>query len=191
MIYVVSGLRRSGTSMMMNILYEGGMNILVDEEHMQGDKWNPNGYFEWELFKYSMDDPHILEKHQEKVLKIICSHISIFRERVMPPENNYKVIWMERNIEECVESWRRKGEGIKRTVDPADIGLFTRRRKRALEWLESQSNIRVRKVRYFDVIYRPKKEIENIGYFLGVPLNIEKAIKVVDESLYKVRIPSF
>ncbi|HLO14893.1 MAG TPA: hypothetical protein VK206_08690, partial [Anaerolineales bacterium] len=49
-IIVVSGLPRSGTSMMMKMLAEGGVPIITDELR-RADPDNPNGYFEFETVR--------------------------------------------------------------------------------------------------------------------------------------------
>ena len=49
-IVVVSGLPRSGTSMMMQMLQAGGLEILTDAVRM-ADASNPKGYLEFEAVK--------------------------------------------------------------------------------------------------------------------------------------------
>jgi len=45
-IIIVSGLPRSGTSMMIQILSAGGVEVLKDRKR-EADKDNPKGYFEY------------------------------------------------------------------------------------------------------------------------------------------------
>src|SRR5205814_2273593 len=56
MITIVSGLPRSGTSLMMQMLVAGGMRALADGER-QADTDNPRGYLEWERIKQLPNDP--------------------------------------------------------------------------------------------------------------------------------------
>ncbi len=49
-ITIVSGLPRSGTSMMMKILEAGGLEILTDNQRTADDD-NPKGYNEFEKVK--------------------------------------------------------------------------------------------------------------------------------------------
>ena len=96
-IVVVSGLPRSGTSMMMKMLTEGGMSAIVDSLR-QADEDNPNGYFEIESSKSLKDgDKKWLYEAQGKVVKVI-SYLLEF----LPDDLSYDVIFMEREISEVL-----------------------------------------------------------------------------------------
>ena len=98
-IVVVSGLPRSGTSMMMKMLTEGGMSAVVDSLR-QADEDNPNGYFEIESSKSLKDgDKKWLYEAQGKVVKVI-SYLLEF----LPDDLSYDVIFMEREISEVLAS---------------------------------------------------------------------------------------
>ena len=68
MIAIVSGLPRSGTSLMMQMLAAGGMPVLSDGER-QADTDNPKGYFEWERIKRLPKDPACIVEAEGKVVK--------------------------------------------------------------------------------------------------------------------------
>src|SRR4026209_2745330 len=93
-IVVVSGLPRSGTSMMMQMLQAGGLEILTDAVRTP-DGSNPKGYFEFEAVK-DLDKgqaPAWLAGARGKAVKIVSSLV-----RWLPESNDYQVIFMQRNL---------------------------------------------------------------------------------------------
>src|SRR5450432_3057856 len=100
-ITVVSGLPRSGTSLMMQMLAAGGMPLLTDQIRAP-DQDNPRGYFEFERVKQIKRDQAWLGSAVGKAVKII--HLLLYD---LPPNRNYRVIFMRRNIEEVLISQRK------------------------------------------------------------------------------------
>src|SRR5262249_42395496 len=87
-ITVVSGLPRSGTSMMMNILTAGGIQALTDGERLP-DESNPRGYFELEKVKYLGRDRSFLSDAVGKVVKVVSPLL-----KHLSSEYHYRVIFM-------------------------------------------------------------------------------------------------
>lgn len=188
-IFVVSGIRRSGTSMMMNILLDGGIDILCDDRHV-ADEYNPKGYFEWHIRQHNMHEPEILKNADGMAVKVIALTILRNGLRALIPEKEYKIIWMERDPKESVKSWYvKKGYSVWVKVPhfKEKIKDFKVKRKTILKWLKKQKNIKVKRIKYKKVIKNPEKQIKKIQKFLDVKLDLEKAINVVDEKLYKIR----
>ena len=97
---LVSGLPRSGTSLMMQMLVAGGMSIVTDEKRV-ADIDNPKGYYEWEELKRIAEKPELLDGEGMDHKAIKCLSMLL---RQMPPQHDYKVIFMTRPIEEIVAS---------------------------------------------------------------------------------------
>ncbi|MEI9959835.1 MAG: hypothetical protein WDM76_01510 [Limisphaerales bacterium] len=83
-ITVVSGLPRSGTSLMMQMLAAGGMPLLTDAIR-KPDEDNPRGYFEFERVKQIKHDKAWLGEAVGKAVKII--HLLLYE---LPSERNYR-----------------------------------------------------------------------------------------------------
>ena len=67
--YIVSGLERSGTSMMMQILYKGGMPVAFDKSRPPNEH-NPKGYYELEggkVINRLMEGTFPMEKYDGKL----------------------------------------------------------------------------------------------------------------------------
>ena len=99
-IIVVSGLPRSGTSMLMKMLDAGGMEIMTDSERV-ADIDNPKGYFEYERVKNleKETDKSYVREGRGKVLKVIS-----FLIKDLPDDNDYRVIFMRRDLDEVLAS---------------------------------------------------------------------------------------
>ena len=184
-ITVVSGLPRSGTSMMMKMLEAGGMTILTDEIRT-ADEDNPKGYYEFERVKQIEEDQDWLPEAQGKAVKMIGALL-----RHLPPDYAYKVIFMRRRIEEVLASQKqmliRRGEPTDTISDEEMGALFQRHVEQIEAWLAEQANIDTLYVRYHEVLASPAEHAQQIDRFLGGVLDQEAMGAVVDPSLHRQR----
>ncbi len=186
-IIVVSGLPRSGTSMMMQMLAAGGIDVMTDELR-QADTDNPRGYFEFEPVKAmaEADDTSWLDAAHGKAIKIISSLL-----QYLPADRTYKVLFMERNLQEVLASQKHMLEHLDKPVDAADdaamTAQFTRHLGQVKAWLRTQSHIDVLYLRHADVIAAPRAVAERIQAFLGQPLQVEAMVAEVEPQLYRNR----
>jgi len=184
-ITIVSGLPRSGTSMMMRILEAGGMRILKDEIR-KADEDNPAGYYEFEKVKELKKDPSWLENAKGKAVKIISSLLEHLPERY-----TYKIIFMHRNMEEILNSQRqmliRRGEPTDEVSDEKIGKMFLKHLQKIEERLNKQSNMDVLTIHYNEILKEPAKHGEIINRFLGNTLNTKNMTGVIDRTLYRQR----
>ncbi|HXG63997.1 MAG TPA: sulfotransferase [Blastocatellia bacterium] len=182
-ITIVSGLPRSGTSMMMKMLAAGGFEALTDNIRT-ADEDNPKGYFEFERVKQLKTDTAWLEDARGRVVKIISALL-----KDLPPSHRYKIIFMRRNMDEVLASQRqmliRRGEPTDKVSDEKMAELFQKHLRGIEAWLAEQPNIEVLYVNYNEVIKNPALHIEEINRFLGGNLNTQAMAEVVDRSLYR------
>ena len=181
-ITIVSGLPRSGTSMMMKMLDAGGLPALTDEIR-EADEDNPRGYYEFEPVKKTKKDSSWLESAGGKVVKMV--HLLLLD---LPTDRSYRVIFMRRAMNEILVSQRRMLERQGHPPEQTDeeMGeLFTRHLTSMEQWLKQQSHIDVLYINYKDVIENPSQEAELVNQFVGNTLNVKKMAAVVDESLYR------
>ena len=181
-ITVVSGLPRSGTSMMMQILRNGGMEIYSDGER-EADENNPKGYYEHENVKKLIRNKKWLEEVDDKAVKIIAQ--LLFH---LPPRYNYKIIFMLRNLQDVVISQNKmlvKLGKSKEGVYP--VGLeeqFKKTLDKVKAWQKKNYNVDIHFVQYEEAINNPKAIINSVNKFLNNKLDESKMIEVIDESLY-------
>ncbi len=183
-IIIVTGLPRSGTSMMMQLLHQGGITILTDDIRQQ-DINNPKGYFEYEKVKTLSTDNSWLANAQGKAVKII-SHFIEF----LPPHFNYKIILMQRPIEEVLLS-QQKMLGKEATAIPTMLkDIFSKQLEQCKTYITQQANMELLTVNYPDVISKPNEEIKSIVTFLQKELDTKAMLSVVDKNLHRNKISS-
>ena len=139
-ITVVSGLPRSGTSMMMQMLEAGGMEVLVDHVRT-ADADNVRGYYEFERVKQLEKGDHAwLVDALGKAVKIISALLVH-----LPAHYLYKIIFMHRKMEEILDSQRqmltRRGEALETHSDEHMAMLFQKHLKRIESWMENASSL--------------------------------------------------
>lgn len=185
-ITVVSGLPRSGTSMMMKMLEAGGMTILTDQQR-GADVDNPKGYYEFERVKQlDKGDTAWLPEAQGKVVKVISALLGY-----LPAGYTYKVIFMNRQIEEVLASQKkmleRRGEPTDRVSDEELARLFDKHLEKVRAWLQEQPNVAVLDVDYNQMLADPRPWAPRINRFLGNILDEAAMLAVVDPQLYRNR----
>ena len=184
-ITIVSGLPRSGTSMMMKMLDIGGMPILTDHVRT-ADKDNPKGYYEFEMVKKIEHDQSWLQDAQGKVVKMISALL-----QHLPPGYTYQVIFMRRNISEILASQKqmliRRGESSDAVSDEKLAELFHRHLQRVLAWIDERPNFDIVQVDYNQILENPAEQVKKINQFLDRTLDEKNMVSVIDQSLYRQR----
>jgi hypothetical protein len=187
-IIVVSGLPRSGTSMMMKMLAEGGLPIVTDELR-RADSDNPKGYFEFETVRQmSVGNVEWLANAGGKAVKVISALLEY-----LPANYSYKIIFLEREIKEILASQRKMlaNRNEESTVDDPDLEKTIRKHLSAVRpWLVRQPNMEVLYVNYNELLMKPGPLCEQIIEFIGMPLNQTRMLTVPDKHLYRNRAVS-
>jgi len=188
-IIIVSGLPRSGTSMMMKILEAGGLAIVSDGLR-EADEDNPKGYYELEDVKALANglEPAWLADAEGKVVKVIT-----FLLQYLPVTHRYKVIFMRREINEILASQAKMLERRHETSADSDEKVrdaYLEHLKRVKVWLSNQSNMDVLSIEYRALLEKPQEVIPSLIEFLGAPFTPEQisAMQLVpDKTLYRNR----
>ncbi len=185
-ITVVSGLPRSGTSMMVKMLAAGGIEPMTDGLR-QADDDNPNGYFELERVKKLREgDAAWLQDAPGKSIKVISALLEY-----LPPGYDYRVLFMQRNLGEVLASQRQMLANRGEASDQASDEQMARRYLSHLEeidaWLKTRRDIETLYVPYNRLVQDPLPYIQQVNAFLGGGLDLEAMAKVVDPKLYRKR----
>jgi hypothetical protein len=186
MITIVSGLPRSGTSLMMQMLDAGGMAVLSDGER-KADTDNPKGYLEWERIKQLPKDPSLIAEAEGKVVKIISQLILS-----LPAGHEYRIVFMQRPLPEVLKSQdemlRRRGNADTIGDNSAIEEHFQRHLVEVNKWLAGKANMQVVRVHYHRVLREPKAVAEEIAAFLQGAARHRRHGRQVDGSLYRNRM---
>jgi predicted AlkP superfamily phosphohydrolase/phosphomutase/tetratricopeptide (TPR) repeat protein len=182
-IIVVSGLPRSGTSLMMQMLERGGIPIFTDHSR-RADESNPKGYYEHESVKQLRRDKKWLPQATGKAVKII-SHLLPH----LPAKYNYKVICMLRDLSEVVRSQHKMlvlNGKHKEDLYPGRLEIVYKNQLLiANNWFKSNHNVAVLYINYKDAIEKPLETAKKVEQFLNAKMDVEKMASVVDMSLYR------
>jgi hypothetical protein len=181
--YIVSGLERSGTSMLMQILKAGDIPISFDKSR-KPDVNNPRGYFELEggkVISKLMKGKFPLKFYKGEFIKITAYGLKYL------PDGNYKIIYSERNIDEILDSMEEM-TGVK-DRNRSDIkDSFLKLNKLVKNLIISRDDIEVLFLNYNEFLKDPKKNIYKIGRFLKIEnVDVEEMSSVIDHNLYRHR----
>jgi hypothetical protein len=185
-ITVISGYPRSGTSLMMQMLAAGGIDVLCDD-FRKPDEHNPRGYYEFEHALKLGGEGETTDWVAQAVGRAV--KVIAYQMRLLPIEYNYRVIFMRRKIVEVLASSRK----MKLTREqPAlsereQILAFKTEYVVYEAWLLKQPNMCALFVNYNDLLANPREHIERVSAFLGVPLDVDEMIKAIDPALYRNR----
>ena len=187
-VIIVSGLPRSGTSMMMRMLTEGGLAVLTDEQRRADDD-NPNGYFELEEVKQLREgNAAWLKQANGKVVKVISSLLEY-----LPDQYHYKIIFMERDFHETLASQKKMLDhrGQESRLSDTEMEQQFQTHLAAMKpWLIRQPNMEVLYVNYNALMAGPEPFCDRITDFLGLPLDRSQMLAVPDKQLYRNRVTS-
>ncbi len=185
-VFIVSGLPRSGTSLMMKMLQAAGFDILTDHLR-QGDEFNPNGYFEFEPVK-ELKTGHNdwLKAASGQVVKIVSPLL-----QYLPEDCTYKIIFMQRDLAEVMASQARMLAGFQKSTSAekeSSLELVYREHLlRINRWMSQQSNLSFHVVDYNLLFSDPHGIITELTEFLERPLPVERMIEIIDPNLYRNR----
>ena len=182
--YIVSGLERSGTSMLMQILDAGGFPSDFDQGSRPPDDDNPRGYFELEggkIINKLMNKEFSFEPYKGKFIKITAYGLKFL------PKGDYKIIYSQRNIEEILDSMEKMAKIQDKDREDTRI-VFTKLNDMIISQIKEREDIDVLFVNYNEIVASPTENVTKIYDFLGsTEFDMERMIAAVDKSLYRKR----
>lgn len=180
--YIVSGLERSGTSMMMQILDAGDIPISYDDSRGP-DEHNPKGYYELEggkIISRLKDGSFPIKSYRGSFIKVTAYGLRYL------PSLKYKIIYMERNIDEVIDSMDKMGGKWINTNRESTKEIYIKLNKSVRDDLKNRGDMDVLTMNYNDLLKNPSN-LNRINTFLGVKADISKMSKVIDDTLYRQR----
>jgi hypothetical protein len=185
-IILVSGLPRSGTSMMMKMLEAGGLPPLTDHLRAADDD-NPQGYYEFERAKKLREgDAAWLDDAPGRAVKVISALLEH-----LPADRQYKVIFMRRAMPEILASQKKmlvnRGEDPNKVDDAEMAALFEKHLAKITAMLNTSKNFEVLYVDYNEMLTNPAPIIPAVNHFLNNELDEARMLTVIDPRLYRQR----
>lgn len=181
-VTIVSGLPRAGTSLMMQMLEAGGIEVLVDDKRKANEN-NPKGYYEYSSVKKLRSNNSCIYTAEGKSVKVIAQLLAN-----LPKDLEYKIIFMQRNMYEILSS-QQKMLGKKGNAFPMGIAkAFEKELEKIDVWQKKEPNVNLIYVDYKSVIENPDTEINKINEFLDFQLDTDKMKSVIDPNLYRNKV---
>ncbi len=183
-IYVVSGLPRSGTSMMMKMLEAGGLEPVTDGIRSADDD-NPKGYYELEAVKRTKQDPSWVEPARGKVVKVISQLL-----QDLPATEKYKIVFMRRNLDEVLASQQKMLVNRDEQDAASDDDMkssFAGHVEEVEAWLRTSEHVEVLFVSYNRMQAESEGQIARVATFMDADLDSDKMATVIDPALYRQR----
>ncbi len=184
-IIVVSGIPRSGTSMVMKMLTAGGLDVITDNVR-KADRDNPEGYYEYEMVKALSEDAAWLEEMKGRGIKII-SHLL----QHLPFHLRYRIIFIKRDIREVLASQKKMYGRLQKTPDRARDPVLARKfnvhLRKIEQWIRENDRMDCLYLQHREVIDAPLARAREIQAFLDAPLDVEAMANMVDPDLYRNR----
>jgi hypothetical protein len=186
-ITIVAGLPRSGTSMMMQMLVAGKIPPLTDGNRI-ADASNPKGYYEYDKATQLGSDISWLSEGKGKVVKIVAQLLPLLPKEIDGSPAHYRIVFMERNLEEVVASQRtmldRDGrQGAK--LERADLAKVFQGQLDKVHGMIEQRSIPCIRINHADAIRDPRAVAGNLNGYFGGALDEAAMAAVVDPTLYR------
>jgi hypothetical protein len=180
-IIIVSGLPRSGTSLMMQMLERGGVEVVTDSVRT-ADADNPRGYYEFEKVKRIKQDASWLPDMRGRAFKIVSQLLYD-----LPEGERYRIIFMERDLDEVLLSQEKMLERLGRTAVPREElkRSYMLHLRRLRGWLLRQRHMDILCVSYNDLIRRAEGEARRVSGFLDGRADVARMAAAVEPSLYR------
>lgn len=179
-LVVVSGLPRSGTSMMMAALAAGGMTLVQDGQR-QADEHNQRGYFEHRDVLKMPENSEWLRQHAGSAVKVIYRLLPH-----LPPSLPARILFMQRDLKEVLASQQAMlGQADSSGLDW--VALFTSEVERTRSWLKGQTQLLVMEVEYGRLLDQPARGMAEVAAFLELPLDVAAMAAAVEPGLRRQR----
>lgn len=181
-IVIVSGLPRSGTSLMMQMLHSGGLEVLTDKNR-KADASNPKGYFEYNPVMALHKDNAWLHLGKDKSIKVVAPLL-----KFLDPKYRYKVIFMNRDLTEVVKSQQKM---IGKDPESLPIKLFeayTKQLSKVESWKDKEPGVELIYLNYKDVLENTEDVMSKIISFIGIDLDKKAMSRCVDKALYRNKV---
>jgi predicted AlkP superfamily phosphohydrolase/phosphomutase/tetratricopeptide (TPR) repeat protein len=182
-ITIVSGLPRSGTSLMMQLLVAAGRQALTDSKRA-ADQDNPLGYFEFEKAIELAKDTSWLQQARGKVVKIVAQLLPH-----LPSNEHYHIIFMERDLTEVIASQKTMlARQSRRGAELDEQKLrhtYTSQLNRVHTQLARRPEVRMLTVSYSDLVADPMTQVSALAEFLRAPFDSQAAANAVRPDLHR------
>jgi hypothetical protein len=174
-IIIVSGLPRSGTSMMMQILQAGGIRVVYDSQR-EADSHNPQGYFELERVKKLQQDNSWIIEYKGMAIKVLYHLL-----QYLPQSADYKIIFLQRKLDSIISSQDKMLQSYGKPLQNREqiYRILSQEQESVVQWLDNKKNMDVLYLNYQSIRDNPQENSSQIEDFLNKKMDIQKMSRVI------------
>ncbi len=180
-ITIVTGLPRSGTSLMMQILNKSELDIFSDGIR-QKDISNPEGYYELEAVKGIVRDNSFLKNALGKVVKIVAP-LPIYMDKSL----SYRVIFMRREIDEVLKSQEKMLNKDQVSEREKFRTIYEMHLKKTYSFFYA-NNISFIDIQHKALLYDSENEIMKIKEFLNLKSPVQDLVSAIKLELHRNKL---
>lgn len=181
-VSVVSGLPRSGTSLVMQMLGAGGLPLLCDDAR-PADAHNPRGYLEYAPVKALRHDAAFLERAVGRAVKVVVPLACAL------PAGAYRVVLVRRDLREVIASQDAMLGGSAAGLSAERLGAIFAAQLEELEtWARERPQVRLLSLEHAGLLRDPLAAARALAGFLGGGLDVEAMAAAVDPALHRQRV---
>jgi hypothetical protein len=180
-VTIVTGLPRSGTSLMMQLLNKSSLDILSDGIR-QKDISNPEGYYELEAVKGIVRDNSFLKDAAGKVVKIVAP-LPIYLDKSL----EYRIVFMRRDIEEVLKSQEKMLNKDQTSEREKFRTIYEMHLKKTYHFFDSHS-IPYIDIQYKQLLNNSEQELAKLIEFLNLSTPIEDLLSIIKVDLYRNKV---
>ena len=168
---------------MMQMLDRSGIEVVTDRLRAS-DPDNPRGYYEYEAVKNLREDATWIPEARGKAVKIVS--LLLYH---LPPTERYRIVFMERDLEEVVHSQEAMLLRLNRNAAPHEemCESYKTHLKGLENWLAEKTNMSVLRIDYKDLVEQPRVQAQRVSDFLQIALDVDAMASAVDPALYRQR----
>jgi hypothetical protein len=186
-IIVVSGLPRSGTSLMMKMLEAADLELLVDNKR-EPDQDNPKGYYELEAVAQMKEKgTNWVAEAPGKAVKVVAPLL-----KYLPADYSYKVLFMRREMPEILASQKqmlaRRGKDTEAVPDAMMAQIFEKQLAEVLKWMSENSSTEYIEIPFSELVAGNMQILESMSNFLKLDMDLNAMVQIADPELYRQRV---
>ncbi len=190
-LIIVTGLPRSGTSLLMQMLGAGGISLLYDSERLP-DEFNPYGYYEHQIIHNlaKTSDISCLQQYKGYAVKII-SPILVKLTITFPA----RIIYIKRDLQEVIVSQQKMSYKNKLlnisslSLDQKKLlNIFEKHTQQMMSFILHNPNLKLLEVNFSEVFSHSENIINSIDKFLDGNLERTGMKSVIKPELYRNKV---
>lgn len=180
MITLITGIPRSGTSLMMQLFKAANASIATDSIREE-DENNPKGYYELEAVKGIVKNNTFLKEYDGKAIKIVAPLVTFIDLSL-----EYRVVFILRDLDEVVQSQEKMVGKDQQDQKEKFKKMYALHIEKSRQFLQAHA-IPFIEIHHRELLQNPDNSLQRLIDFCGWETPMAELKSVIDDSLYRNR----